>query len=205
MSGWRYHGRPSLPATVGVGLFSGFGGGAAQIAGPAVIIYWLSTSNHFHTVRANLLVYFLLLDVTLCVSYFVQGVFTPELVALAFLLGVAVFRRDLDRRDHVPRHFGSALPPHRLCDHRRRRVRQLAAVRPVVSLVRVIANRIAERVSAMSAFLIHPRTASVRRLAAASSQGMIQCANSLGAANCGAWPVESDATFAPGTSSCIRR
>ena len=91
MSGWRYHGRPSLPATVGVGLFSGFGGGAAQIAGPAVIIYWLSTSNHFHTVRANLLVYFLLLDVTLCVSYFVQGLFTPELIALALLLGLPFF------------------------------------------------------------------------------------------------------------------
>jgi uncharacterized protein len=91
MSGWRYHGRPSLTATVGVGLFSGFGGGAAQIAGPAVIIYWLSTSNHFHTVRANLLVYFLLLDLTLCVSYFVQGVFTPELVALALMLAIPFF------------------------------------------------------------------------------------------------------------------
>ena len=91
MSGWRFHGRPNLPATVGIGLFSGFGGGAAQIAGPAVIIYWLSTSNHFHTVRANLLVYFLLLDLTLCVSYVAQGVFTPELVALALLLAAPFF------------------------------------------------------------------------------------------------------------------
>jgi uncharacterized protein len=91
VSGRRYHGRPSLPVTIGVGLFSGFGGGAVQIAGPAVIIYWLGTTNKVITVRDNLLVYFLLLDATLCVDYFVQGVFTPELVALALLLGIPFF------------------------------------------------------------------------------------------------------------------
>ena len=91
VSGWRYHGRPRLPLTAAIGLFSGFGGGAAQIAGPAVIIYWLGTEKNAAIVRANLLVYFLLLDLTLCVSYFVQGLFTPELVALALLLGVPFF------------------------------------------------------------------------------------------------------------------
>src|SRR5262249_56513943 len=38
MSGWRYHRRPRLPVTLGVGLFSGFGGGAVQIAGPAGLL-----------------------------------------------------------------------------------------------------------------------------------------------------------------------
>jgi uncharacterized protein len=91
VSGWHYHGRPHLLLTTAVGLFSGFGGGAAQIAGPAVIIYWLGTEKNAFTVRANLLVYFLLLDLTLCVSYFLQGLFTPELVALALLMGVPFF------------------------------------------------------------------------------------------------------------------
>jgi uncharacterized protein len=91
MSGWHYHGRPRLPITVGVGLFSGFGGGVAQIAGPPVIIYWLGTKNDVFTVRANLLAYFLLLDVTLCASYLWQGLFTPELLALALLLAVPFF------------------------------------------------------------------------------------------------------------------
>ena len=91
VSGWHYHGRPRLPLTVAIGLLSGFGGGAAQIAGPAVIIYWLGTEKNVVTVRANLLVYFLLLDLTLCISYFVQGLFTPGLVALALLLGVPFF------------------------------------------------------------------------------------------------------------------
>jgi uncharacterized protein len=42
-------------------------------------------------VRANLLVYFLLLDLTLCVSYLVQGLFTPEVVALALALVTPFF------------------------------------------------------------------------------------------------------------------
>jgi uncharacterized membrane protein YfcA len=91
VSGWHYHGRPRLTLTAAIGLLSGFGGGAAQIAGPAVIIYWLGTEKNAFTVRANLLVYFLLLDLTLCVSYFVQGLFAPELVALALLLAAPFF------------------------------------------------------------------------------------------------------------------
>src|SRR6185369_5264324 len=86
LSGWRYHGRPRLPITLGVGLFSGFGGGAVQIAGPAVILYWLGGGNPAAMVRANLLVYFLLLDVVLCAIYYWQGLFTPDLFALALLL-----------------------------------------------------------------------------------------------------------------------
>jgi uncharacterized membrane protein YfcA len=88
MSGWRYHRRPRLPITLGVGLFSGFGGGAVQIAGPAVIIYWLGTNNAAVTVRANLMVYFLLTDATLCVAYALQGLFSAEGFALSLLLGI---------------------------------------------------------------------------------------------------------------------
>jgi hypothetical protein len=91
LSGWRYHGKPSLPVTLGVGLFSGFGGGAVQIAGPAVIIYWLGTSNNAVTVRANLLVYFLLTDALLCAVYFWQGLVTADLLALSLLLAIPFF------------------------------------------------------------------------------------------------------------------
>jgi len=38
-----------------------------------------------------LLVYFLLTDAMLCVSYFLQDLFTAELLALALLLGVPFF------------------------------------------------------------------------------------------------------------------
>jgi hypothetical protein len=37
--GWRFPREPGLPITIGVGLFAGVGAGAAQIAGPPVIIY----------------------------------------------------------------------------------------------------------------------------------------------------------------------
>jgi uncharacterized protein len=91
MSGWRYRGEPRLPLTLGVGLFSGFGGGAVQIAGPAVIIYWLGGNNPAARVRANLLVFFLLTSIVLCVSYFTQGLFTTELIGLSILLALPFF------------------------------------------------------------------------------------------------------------------
>jgi len=91
LSGWRYHGRPKLPITIGVGLFSGFGGGAVQIAGPAVIVYWLGANNSAATVRANVLVYFLLLDALLCAVYFWQALFTETLFALSLLLAAPFF------------------------------------------------------------------------------------------------------------------
>src|SRR5258708_30853673 len=49
MSGWRYRGPPTLPITTGVGMFAGIGAGAAQIAGPAVIFYWLRRRNNTPT------------------------------------------------------------------------------------------------------------------------------------------------------------
>jgi uncharacterized protein len=62
-----------------------------QIAGPPVLIYWLGATNNVITVRANFLVYFLLLGLTSCVVYFWQGLFTPELLALSFLLAIPFF------------------------------------------------------------------------------------------------------------------
>jgi uncharacterized membrane protein YfcA len=89
LSGWRYHGRPRWPVTIGVGLFSGFSGGAVQVSGPAVIMYWLGTdTNSAATVRANMMVYFLLTGATLCVAYFWQGLISAEGAALALFLGI---------------------------------------------------------------------------------------------------------------------
>ena len=115
MSGWRYRGRPRLPVTLGVGLFSGFGGGAVQIAGPAVIIYWLGGDNPAARVRANLLVYFLLTDAMLCVSYFVQDLFTAECGGAGAAAWRSLFRRDGSRRLLLSRRLGPHLSPRRLC------------------------------------------------------------------------------------------
>ena len=91
IAGWRYHGRARLPITIGVGLVSGFGAGAVQIAGPPVLIYWLGAINKAATVRANCLVYFLLLDLTSCAVYLWEGLITAQLFALSLLLAVPFF------------------------------------------------------------------------------------------------------------------
>ena len=87
MSGWRYHGPSTLPITTGVGLFAGVGAGAAQIAGPPVILYWLSRGNNASTLRANLMVFFFFCGVVLLVVYAAQGLFIAQPIALSILLG----------------------------------------------------------------------------------------------------------------------
>ena len=57
-TGWRYHGRPVLTVTLGVGLLSGLMGGAVQIDGPPVIVYWLGSASDAIIVRANFICLF---------------------------------------------------------------------------------------------------------------------------------------------------
>jgi uncharacterized membrane protein YfcA len=86
VSGWRLRGAASLPLTVGVGLVSGFSGGATQLVGPFAIVYWLGSRSSAAVVRANLVVFFALTGAILCVAYFFQGLFPPRVVTLALLL-----------------------------------------------------------------------------------------------------------------------
>jgi hypothetical protein len=87
-SGWRYRGPATLPVSIGVGLFAGVGAGAAQIAGPPVIVYWLSRGNRAVILRANLMVFFMICGVVLVISYAAQGLVTAQTIALSLLLGV---------------------------------------------------------------------------------------------------------------------
>jgi uncharacterized membrane protein YfcA len=87
-SGWRYHGAPRLPLTIGVGLFCCVTAGAVLIAGPPVILYWLGSGTPAKTVRANLMVFFMICDVILFAIYFHQGLFAARPLALSLLLGV---------------------------------------------------------------------------------------------------------------------
>lgn len=87
-SGWRYHGAPRMPITIAVGLFSGVTAGAVQIAGPPVILYWLSGGSPPATMRANLMVFFLFCGIALVIAYAAEGLFTAQSLALSLLLGV---------------------------------------------------------------------------------------------------------------------
>ena len=86
LSGWRYHGQPTWPVKIGVGFAGGLGAGAVQVGGPAVIIYWLSSKSLPVTIRANLLVYFVLNGAALLVAYAVKGVLTAQVLAFAVML-----------------------------------------------------------------------------------------------------------------------
>jgi hypothetical protein len=87
ISGWRYRGPSTIPITTGVGMMAGVGAGAAQIAGPPVILYWLSRGNSAVTLRANLMVFFLFCGVVLIAVYAAQGLFTARPIALSILFG----------------------------------------------------------------------------------------------------------------------
>ena len=88
ISGWRYHGKPTVPASLATGAFAGFGGGAVQIAAPPLLIFWLSGANKAATVRANIMVYFLPQAMLAMVMYYWSGLFTSETITLSVLLGL---------------------------------------------------------------------------------------------------------------------
>lgn len=87
MSGWRYHGRPRLPATLGVGALAGTLGGAIQIVGPPVIVFWLGSASAVATVRANLASFFGVFALALFVTYAARGLLPAHTITLALLLG----------------------------------------------------------------------------------------------------------------------
>lgn len=87
MSGWRYHGRPKLVVTLGVGALAGTLGGAIQIVGPPVIVYWLGSSWSPAIIRANLNAFFAVFACTLFVTYILRGLLPAHVLTLALLLG----------------------------------------------------------------------------------------------------------------------
>jgi uncharacterized membrane protein YfcA len=100
-SGWRYHGKPHLSATLAAGAGSGFLNGLSGMAGPPVIFYYLAGREASEQVRANLTTYFLFVDLV-AISMFaarglvgwstgVQGLFLAPAVIVGGLLGERLF------------------------------------------------------------------------------------------------------------------
>ena len=87
VSGWRYHGRPSMPLTVAVGAISGLFTGTAQVGGPPVVAYWLGGSVPSSIVRANIVLYFAISTVLTVASYVIGGLFTQSVLALSLATG----------------------------------------------------------------------------------------------------------------------
>ena len=87
VSGWRYHGKPTTPLTLGVGAFAGVCSGAAQVGGPAVIAYWLGSTSPPAVIRANIILYFAISTAIAIVTYLAAGVLTLTVVKLALVVG----------------------------------------------------------------------------------------------------------------------
>ena len=87
--GRRYHGRPRLPVTLAVGGVAGVFGGAAQMSGPPVVVYWLGGPSDAAVVRANLMVFFTLTAAMSGLTYYLQGLFTPRALAVGVVAGPA--------------------------------------------------------------------------------------------------------------------
>jgi uncharacterized protein len=87
-AGWRYRGRPTVAASLGVGALAGFGGGAVQIGAPPLLVFWLGGTNSAATVRANIMVYFMMQGGLSFVFYAFSGLFTVQIAALSLLFGI---------------------------------------------------------------------------------------------------------------------
>ncbi len=86
-SGWRYHGRPTLPVTLGVGAVSGLMGGAVQMSGPPILVYWLGSAAAATIVRANFIVYFTIFSAAAVVTYVFRGLLPLHILMLAAVIG----------------------------------------------------------------------------------------------------------------------
>lgn len=89
-TGWRYHGRPVLAATLGAGTTSGFLNGFSGMAGPPIIFYYLAGKESAAQVRANLTTYFVFVDLIALVVFLARGLIGWSTVLHGLCLAPAV-------------------------------------------------------------------------------------------------------------------
>jgi uncharacterized membrane protein YfcA len=83
-SGWRYHGRPGIPLSLGVGVLSGLCNGMASIGGMPLAVFWLGAQrNDRHKTRANLQTFFGLSTLISGVTLWYAGILTGTALLIA--------------------------------------------------------------------------------------------------------------------------
>ena len=93
--------QPHLAVTIAVGLFAGVLGGAVQISGPPIVIYWLGSMHDVGIVRASLISYFGLFSAGSVVTYYFHGLLTATLRRARDPARPAAYRRDVGGRQDV--------------------------------------------------------------------------------------------------------
>ena len=107
ISGWRYRARLRPVGTVGVGIVAGFLSGFSGLAGPPVIMMYMSGPYRPEVIRANIILFFAAITVVAVVLLWSQGLLTPVRIwtglilvipyALATLLGQKIFDPSRER------------------------------------------------------------------------------------------------------------
>ncbi|HZD92083.1 MAG TPA: sulfite exporter TauE/SafE family protein [Pseudolabrys sp.] len=88
VAGWRYRGKPNIGVSLGAGALAGLGAGAVQIGAPPLLVFWLGGDNKAATVRANIMVYFIVQGTLSMALYAYNGLFDLRTLSLALLLGL---------------------------------------------------------------------------------------------------------------------
>ncbi|RVV98784.1 sulfite exporter TauE/SafE family protein [Mesobaculum littorinae] len=106
-SGAVYRGPMPGPAVMGVGAAGGFLGGAAGLAGPPVILFYVARALPVSVTRANLLIYLALSDIAMVALFWGGGLIAAQALwigvllilpyMLANLAGAAMFRPERER------------------------------------------------------------------------------------------------------------
>lgn len=85
-TGLRYHGRPKAPFSASVGAIAGFCGGAAQVSGPPVLVYWLGGPDPAAKIRDNVIAFFACASLVSGAAYMIGGLITLEAAMRALLV-----------------------------------------------------------------------------------------------------------------------
>lgn len=88
MTGWRYQGVMSSKMIVATGSLGGFMTGFAGIPGPPVIMMYMASTQPIAVIRANFLLYLLLLDLMLLPIIWIAGLMVWPIFVLGLLVGV---------------------------------------------------------------------------------------------------------------------
>ncbi|HPE26086.1 TSUP family transporter [Albidovulum sp.] len=86
MLGWRYRGRVGDALVAAIGVVGGFLGGLTGMAGPPVIVFYMAAGHAPVVMRANLLVFFLAVDLLVLATLALSGRLEAVPVAIAVLL-----------------------------------------------------------------------------------------------------------------------
>jgi uncharacterized membrane protein YfcA len=107
VTGWRYHGVISHKMTTGIGGLGGVLAGASGLAGPPVIMLYMSSRHAVSAIRANIFLYLFLTDIVSLLMLAIVGKLdhTPLILGLlliipyglANIVGAALFRPDQEK------------------------------------------------------------------------------------------------------------